>query len=79
MATLLSENDWIENYELLLTPHQVGARIKQLRRGKKLTQAQVAIAAGVSRQFISALERGHPHAELGATMKVGEVVGLRIA
>jgi len=79
MVSFLPESDQIENYELLLTPHQVGARIRQLRRGKGLTQAQVAAAAGVSRKFISALERGHPHAELGVTMRVGEVVGLRIA
>lgn len=78
MATFFPQTDPVQEHEKLLTPGQVGARIKQLRKGKRLTQAQVAAAAGVSRQFISALERGHPRAELDATMRVGTVVGLRI-
>lgn len=64
--------------EILKNPNQVGARIKQLRMGLHLTQAEVAADAGVSRQFIGALENGHPGAEFAKVMKVGAVVGLRI-
>lgn len=64
--------------EILENPTQVGARIKQLRKGLHLTQAEVAVEAGVSRQFIGALENCHPGAEFAKVMKVGAVVGLRI-
>lgn len=43
-----------------------------------MTQAEAAVEAGVSRQFIGALENGHPGAELAMVMKVGAVVRLKI-
>lgn len=78
METFSPQNDSVQEHENLLTPGQVGARIRQLRKGKHLTQAQVATAAGVSRQFVSALERGHDRAEVGMVLAVGGVVGLRV-
>jgi len=42
-----------------MTWDEVGKRIKNLRRGKKLTQKQFGELIGVSRQFVSKAEHGH--------------------
>lgn len=38
---------------------EIGARLKQARLAKNLTQAQLAEAAGISISFLSYLENGH--------------------
>ena len=38
---------------------EIGARLKQARLAKKLTQNQLAEAAGISVSFLSYLENGH--------------------
>jgi excisionase family DNA binding protein len=40
-------------------PHLDGARLRALRTSRGMTQAEVAARAGLSRSFISTLERGH--------------------
>jgi transcriptional regulator with XRE-family HTH domain len=37
---------------------RVGARLKHLRQGRKLTQEQLAEAAGLSYKFVGEIERG---------------------
>ena len=48
------------------------------RRRQNLTQADLAQRAGVTRQLISRIERGHPHAEIGPILKLVEALGLQI-
>lgn len=79
MPTFLPQNDPQQDPEILATALQVGIRIRQLRKALHLTQAEVAQSAGVSRQLVSAIERGHARAEFGIVMSIGNVVGLRIS
>ncbi len=59
----------------LITPHMVGNEIRKLRLAAQLTQADLASAANVSRQWISKLENGHPGAELFRLMSVVRALG----
>ena len=55
----------------------VGAAIRAARRAEGLTQAQLAERAGVGRQWLVALEKGHDRAELGKALAVLAALGLR--
>ncbi|WP_454299593.1 helix-turn-helix domain-containing protein [Salana multivorans] len=53
------------------TEHQLGAALRERRERLSLTQAQVAERAGVSRAFVTELERGRrPRAELMRVLAV---------
>ena len=41
-----------------MTPYELGATIHRLRKERKLTQANVAEMAGISRPTLSKMERG---------------------
>ena len=49
----------------LVTPWEVGKEFRRLRHAAGLSQSQLAKAAGVSRQWLVKLEKGHRRAELG--------------
>lgn len=59
------------------TAADVGAAIRAARRAQGLTQAQLAERAGVGRQWLVALEKGHDRAELGKAIAVLAALGLR--
>jgi DNA-binding transcriptional MerR regulator/mannose-6-phosphate isomerase-like protein (cupin superfamily) len=48
----------------------IGHRLRQLRRGRKLTLAQAAAATEVSAGFLSCLERGQVHASISTLQKL---------
>jgi y4mF family transcriptional regulator len=58
-------------------PHacDVGASIRALRRSLGLTQAELAARAGVGRQWLVAVERGHERAEIGKVAAVLAALG----
>lgn len=56
-----------------------GAALREQRKSRGYTQAQVASIAGSSPQFLSALENGKETAELGRALRVAAVVGLDVA
>lgn len=58
------------------TPADLGAAIRAARRLLDLTQAELAQRAGVSRQWLVAVEQGHGRAELGKVNAVLHAVGL---
>lgn len=63
------------------TPHavnRIGAAVRAARKHKKLTQAQVAANAGVSRVLVGQLESGHERAELGKVLSILDVLGLNL-
>ncbi|MCB0994099.1 MAG: helix-turn-helix transcriptional regulator [Acidimicrobiales bacterium] len=60
------------------TPRDLGAAVRQARRDLDLSQADLAAAAGVSRQWLSALERGKRTAELGLVLRVLDAAGLTL-
>jgi HTH-type transcriptional regulator/antitoxin HipB len=49
------------------------------RRHLGLSQEELAARAGVSRQWVSAFERGRPRAELGLVIRLLHVLDLRFA
>lgn len=59
-------------------PADLGAAIRARRRALGLTQAVLAERAGVSRQWLVAVEQGHGRAELGKVTAVLEAAGLTL-
>lgn len=60
------------------TPRDLGASVRQARRDLHLSQSDLAATAGVSRQWLSALERGKRTAELGLVLRVIDAAGLTL-
>ncbi len=56
----------------------LGHAVRDARRAQHVTQAQLALRAGVGRRFVVDLESGHPRAELGKALTVMRVLGLRL-
>lgn len=59
------------------TPEELGRAIRSARRAKRLRLSDVALAAGTGARFVSELERGKETAQIGKTLRVLEVVGIR--
>ena len=55
---------------------ELGARLVQVRLDKNLTQAQLAIQAGISKRTVERLESGTPGTQLSAFIRVCRVLGL---
>ena len=59
------------------TPQDLGAALRDGRRARELTQAELARAAGVSREWLIGVEQGHrPRAELEKVLAVLAALGL---
>lgn len=57
---------------------EFGKRLKQLRQGKKLTQAELAEKAGVSAQMISSYEKGQKEPGLSSAVMIASALGVSI-
>lgn len=55
---------------------RLGTAIRDVRNSLGLTQAELANRAGVSRQWIVALEKGSPRAEIGRILEVIQALDL---
>ena len=55
---------------------QVGARLKQLRQGRRLTQEQLAERAGLSYKFVGEVERGKGNPTLTTLAALSEALGV---
>ena len=64
----------------MATPNSMalGGFVCTLRRGLKIRQADLALRAGVSRQWIVALEQGKPTLEVGLVLRTLETLGLAV-
>lgn len=60
------------------TPKALGALIRARRRELKLDQASLAARVGVTRQWLIAVEKGKPTAELGLVLRTLAALGLRL-
>ena len=62
------------------TPNSMtlGGAVCDLRRSLKIRQADLALRAGVSRQWIVALEQGKPTLEVGLVLRTLETLGLAV-
>ena len=55
--------------------HQMGAALRWMRRQRRMTQQQAAKAAGVSRGWVSSVERGKPGADIRRVLQLVEALG----
>ncbi|MDL2286357.1 helix-turn-helix transcriptional regulator [Desulfococcaceae bacterium OttesenSCG-928-F15] len=60
-------------------PAELGAFIRKNRKFLKLTQPQLALAAGVGVRFIVELEAGKPTVRLENVLRVVQALGGRLA
>jgi HTH-type transcriptional regulator/antitoxin HipB len=58
------------------TADDLGQLVRATRVRRRMTQDDLAMAAGVSRRWIVALEAGKPRAELGLVLKVLTTLGI---
>lgn len=65
-------------YDVGIEAKELGDFARRLRSHASLTQVELAQRAGVSRSFMSDLERGHPGAELGKVLAVFGALGYKL-
>ncbi len=61
------------------TPADLGALIRDRRTKLRLDQKSLAAKAGVSRQWIVAVEKGKPRAEIGLILRTIDSLGIKLA
>lgn len=64
--------------QAITDPAQLGNAIRNARKQAGLTQAQVALTAGVGLRFVVDLEAGKPTAQIGKTLQVIATLGGRV-
>jgi transcriptional regulator with XRE-family HTH domain len=57
----------------------VGGRLREARQGRGLTLDEVARQAGVTKSFVSAVERGETSPSIGSLYRLCEVLGVQVA
>lgn len=57
---------------------RMGARVRQLRHARKLTQEQLAERAGLSDKFLGELERGRGNPTLTTLAALSDALGVRL-
>ena len=57
----------------------VGRHLREARLRGKLTLAAVASAAGVTRSFVSAVERGETSPSIGSLYRICDVLGISMS
>ncbi len=63
----------------LRTVRDIGAVLRERRRALGLSQGELAERIGVSRLWVSEIERGKPRAELALVLRALDAVGVRLA
>jgi HTH-type transcriptional regulator/antitoxin HipB len=61
------------------TPLEFGLVIREKRRQRKLSQAELARKVGVSRQWIVGVERGKSRSELGLVLQTLNVLDISLS
>ena len=64
---------------LIETPQHLGDFVRQTRKALRLTQPQLALAAGVGVRFIVDLEAGKPTVRLENVLRVLQALGITLA
>lgn len=62
----------------IITVNQFGQLIKNARKKSKLTQSQLAAAAGIGERFIRELEKGKPTCQLEKSLIVAQMLGIKL-
>src|SRR5271168_3583061 len=66
-------------HAVIRTPADLGALIRDRRRGLDLDQAELASRVGVSRLWINQVERGKPGASIGLVLRTLMVLGIELS
>ncbi len=72
-------NDKNIPYGKVSDPAQLGALIRQVRKGQGITQEDLSALAGVGPRLIGEIERGKPTAEIGKVFQLLASLGLVIS
>jgi y4mF family transcriptional regulator len=64
---------------LVQQPQDFGAIVRERRTSQRLTQAELAHRAGVSRPSLARIEAGHQRAELDIVLKIAWALGLEMS
>lgn len=56
-----------------------GARLRTLRKARKLSQEKVALRAGIDRSYFGAIERGENSVSLVNIHRIAEALGVEAA
>jgi transcriptional regulator with XRE-family HTH domain len=73
----MGENDSITSRRASDMARAFGSLIRSRRQALSMTQDQLALATGVGRRFLIELEAGKTSCQLGRSLLVAEVLGLR--
>ena len=60
------------------TPRELGLLVRERRQDLRLSQAELATRAGVSREWLVVVEKGHARAELGKLLALMAELGLTL-
>jgi len=63
---------------IVRAPRDLGLLVREARRAMRWTQVSLADRAGVSREWVVALEKGGGGAEMGRVLKTLHVLGLTV-
>ena len=70
---------FLQSWLCIITEEEhLNTRIKELRKEKKLSQEQLALAVGTTRQTITSIEVGKYTASLALAYKIARYFGLTI-
>ena len=56
-----------------------GARLRQLRKSRKLSQEKVALLAGIDRSYLGGIERGENNVSLINIERIAQALGIEAA
>jgi transcriptional regulator with XRE-family HTH domain len=59
-------------------PQQIGMRLKATREKRRLSQADVAAKAGISREYLARLEAGKHDPTVGTLERLAKVLGVKL-
>ncbi len=57
----------------------VGEQVREMRRARKMTQAELARKAGLSKNYISEIERGVTHATLESLFSISDAMDANLS
>lgn len=60
------------------TPQQIGAVIKNTRKGLGVTQKDLALTSGTGLRFVIDLEKGKETCEIGKALKILHTLGIKL-
>jgi HTH-type transcriptional regulator / antitoxin HipB len=60
------------------TPPQIGALIRQTRKGLGVTQKDLALTSGTGLRFVIDLEKGKETCEIGKALTVLQTLGIKM-